>query len=392
MERKSIIKTNFKTTVPGVRPAKPSCSSSGTIPAGRAVLCGWCILLLLAFSAQGKTLTWSGSAVPNANWSVSANWGGVGTPANGDTLIFSGSHTNSFLNTNNIISLSLSQIQFVGDNTFGVMFDLRGNAFTLTGSILATNATGTNIIENNITVANASELIVVSNSDQLIIKGVLSGSGGVTKAGAGTLTYQCSGNNTYNGTTLVNGGTLQFNVSGEDAVSGPLVIGDGSGDFSAVVEDLQNTEMNGGPSVTINLNGELNLNNFSEPFFSTSLTINQGTIATLSGTLTLSPNTTVTVEGFPYVYGHLNLNGGVLTLQGNGFLYLICTMGGNGNILQTGNMSSIWIGANTYSGNYTANGTGYVALYNSQALGNVTNAMTLNGTASAFVDSNVNVT
>jgi len=156
------VKTHFRAAAPLLRPAQPTASSLGKISAGWTVLCGLCALLL-GFSARANTFTWTGGAVPNANWNNSANWGGLGIPGNGDTIIFSGSHTNAFVNTNNIANLSLNQIQFVGDNTFGVKFDLRGNAFTLTGSILATNVTGTNIIENNITLPNASELFVVSN-------------------------------------------------------------------------------------------------------------------------------------------------------------------------------------------------------------------------------------
>jgi len=385
------VKTHFRAAAPLLRPAQPTASSLGKISAGWTVLCGLCALLL-GFSARANTWTWTGGAVPNANWNNSANWGGLGIPGNGDTIIFSGSHTNAFVNTNNIANLSLNQIQFVGDNTFGVKFDLRGNAFTLTGSILATNVTGTNIIENNITLPNASELFVVSNSDQLIIEGVLSGSGGSTKAGGGTLTYQCAGDNTYTGTTLVSDGTLQFNVSGAAAVSGPLVIGDGTGDYAATVEDLQNTEMDSLPSVTINDNGELNLNNFSEPAFTTNLTMSGGLIETGSGTLTLLPNPTFTAYDVPTIYGNLNLNGGALTLQGDAFVYFFCSVGGSGNIFQTENVRTFWYSANTYSGNFTASGDGYIDLLNSQALGNVNNAMTLNGTTSAYTSGNVNVT
>jgi hypothetical protein len=81
-KRKRVLKTNFKTAVPAVRPPWPASLSFGTIPAGWTMLCA----LLLVFSAHGNTLTWSGGAAPNGNWNNSANWGGVGIPGNGARL------------------------------------------------------------------------------------------------------------------------------------------------------------------------------------------------------------------------------------------------------------------------------------------------------------------
>ena len=176
---------------------------------------------LLSAAAYGNTLIWSGVGT-NANWNSVTNWGGA-TPGNGDTLIFPGGAAN-LLNTNNIAGLTLNQIRFVGA---GGGYDLRGNAFTLTNSIMATNTAGANTIENNITLATANVLIVVSNGVSLTLDGTLSGSVGVKKAGLGTLTYQGPSDNIYTGTTLVSGGTLQLNVGGYNAFGGPLVIGDG---------------------------------------------------------------------------------------------------------------------------------------------------------------------
>jgi hypothetical protein len=164
---------------------------------------------LFSVAGYSNTLSWSGAGA-NANWNNSANWGG-GTPGNGDTLIFPGGAA-KLLNTNNIANLTLNQIRFVGA---GGGYDLRGNAFTLTNSIMATNTAGANTIENNITLATSDVLIVVSNSASLTLNGQLNGTVGVTKTGGGTLTYQYgSGSNPYSGTTRVNAGTLQLNVGG----------------------------------------------------------------------------------------------------------------------------------------------------------------------------------
>ncbi len=346
---------------------------------------------LLSVAAHGKTLTWSGST--NAYWNNSANWGGVGIPGNGDTIIFQGSATNNMVNTNDIANLILNQIRFIGNIEPGGSFDLRGNAFTLTNSIMATNTAGANTIRNYITLATSDVLIVVSNNVSLTLDGAISGSVGVNKAGLGTLTYYGSGDNTYLGTTLVSGGTLQLNVGGYNAFGGPLVIGDGSGAGSPTVQNLQDEEISETVPITINQNGTLNLNNFSETI-GPSLTFSNGTIQTGSGMLTLSLNSTITLTNgsFGLVYGNLYANSGTLNLRGSGYLDLYAIVSGAANIVQNDLVNTYWAGANTYTGNYTANGSGYVDLVNSLALGNINNTMTLNGQTWVAIYGNINLT
>src|SRR5262245_43269485 len=63
--------------------------------------------------SHAAILSWSGGSGSSANWNDSANWGFAGTPANGDTLIFSAAQPR-LANTNNIPGLVLNQIRFVG--------------------------------------------------------------------------------------------------------------------------------------------------------------------------------------------------------------------------------------------------------------------------------------
>ena len=178
----------------------------------------------LTLAAGAATWTWSGSGGVNANWNNSANWGSLGIPANGDTVVFPGGAAN-VLNTNNIASLTLNQIRFTGS---AGGYDIRGLAFTLTNSIFATNTAGANIIENNITLAMTNVLVAVSNGVSLTLAGTNSGAFGITKTGLGTLIYNSPGDNTYTGTTLVIDGLLQLDVDGFHAFGGPLVVGDNS--------------------------------------------------------------------------------------------------------------------------------------------------------------------
>jgi autotransporter-associated beta strand protein len=343
--------------------------------------------MLLVISSPAAVWSWSGGGGANAYWNNSANWGFAGIPANGDTVIFPASQPN-LLNTNNLVGLTLNQVRFVGA---GGGYDLRGNAFTLTNGIVATNTAGANTIENSITLATATALIIVSNGISLTLDGNLAGSVGVTKAGLGTLLYQCVGDNTYAGTTLITGGTLQLNVSGPEAFGGPLVIGDGSGAGSPTVQNLRSEEIIESVPITINLNGTLNLATWTETI-GTSLTLSGGVISG-TGTLSLSANSTITLNnGYSdYIYCNLINGSGTLTLQGNGYLYVEGNVSGSAAIVQT-NVSTIWYGANTFVGNYTANGVGFLDLVGSQVLGNPTNTLTLNGQTYILIYGQVNLT
>lgn len=350
------------------------------------------VSMLLAFVAHANTLSWSGGGGADVTWGNIANWGFVGTPTNGDTLIFPAFAPN-LVNSNNIGGLTLNQIRFAGP---GGGYDIRGTAFTLTNSIWATNSAGANTIENIITLTGAVQ-VEVSNSVSLTLDGNLIGSGGVNKTGLGTLTYQAVGNNSYTGTTLVSAGTLQLNVSGPTAFSGPLVIGDGTGNGSPEVVDLQSFEMEHTGPITINLNGLLELGSFSETVnVNTNFMLNGGGIQTFAGTLGLSPNTTFNTgsNNSTVIDGNLNIGSGTLTIQGSGlYVEFYANVSGAANIVQNDSVSTMWVGINTYTGNYTANGDGLIEIGSSYALGNTNNTMTLNGqTAIAFINNSTATT
>ena len=344
-------------------------------------------IFCLATAIRGATLTWNGGGGANGNWNDSANWGGSGIPANGYTLVFQGA---SGLNsTNNISGLTLNQVEF---NAGG--FTLYGDAFTLTNGVMATNTSGANTILNSITLATTNLVIAVSNGATLTISGILSGSVGVTKTGLGTLTYQADGSNPYTGTTFVSAGTLQLNVAGVSAFGGPLLIGDGSGTGTPTVKDLQSIELDDIGPVTINNAGTLNLNNFSDSI-NPNLTLAGGAIETGTGTLSLLANATITSSNNfdSYISGNLSDGSGTLTFQGSSGLILIeADVSGTANLVQDGGVATYWSGANTYTGSYTDNSSGYLDLVSSHALGNPANNLTLNGQAWVAIAGGINIT
>ncbi|MBY0429453.1 MAG: autotransporter-associated beta strand repeat-containing protein, partial [Alphaproteobacteria bacterium] len=110
------------------------------------------------------------------------------------------------------------------------------NAFTL-------NSAGGAININNATTLNAGLTINDGGSNNTIAS-VISGSGGLTKLGTGTLTL--TGVNTYSGTTAVSNGTLKANVS-----STQNALGSGSASIaSGATLNLNNTDTVG--PVTVN--------------------------------------------------------------------------------------------------------------------------------------------
>lgn len=338
-------------------------------------------VLLYDGPLQANVLTWTGGGT-TSYWSDSGNWGGVGTPTFGDTVVFVGGAPR-FFNTNNFAGLVLNRVCFTGASGG---FNIYGNALSVTNAIQTTNVTGVNTIFPDLTLATTNVTVNVSNAATLILDGNVQGTVGLVKTGAGTLEFSGPPANTYSGTTWVNTGTLILNRNGFfNSFAGPLVISDGSA--TAVVQSAQSDELPG-TAITINQGGTLNLNGFNDNA-GTLVTLNgNGSISTGTGTLSLPSNATVYANpGFievDSISGNLNVGAGPCTFAVSfdvGSLIIGAQVSGSGIINVTSNGFMSLNASNIFTGQLNVQNAAMVTINNSYALGATNSAVTVSNSA-----------
>jgi autotransporter-associated beta strand protein len=224
------------------------------------------VLVLLGSGVKGwgqnVDATWGGNG--NSAWYTGGNWAGglyAGlqgiASANTNVATFTSAATGMTFGINmNTNSLNLGAISI--DNTRTIATNLGNSSATagflrLYGStvnsvpnvVLRNNGTGVFTLQAaqngamDIVLSNASDNIVnIDNTGGVTISSILSGTGNLTKAGAGAGNLILSGLNTYTGATTINAGSLNFAVianggiaSGIGASSsavGNLILGGGT--------------------------------------------------------------------------------------------------------------------------------------------------------------------
>ncbi|ECE7831906.1 fibronectin-binding autotransporter adhesin ShdA [Salmonella enterica subsp. enterica] len=238
------------------------------------------------------------------------------TIAESATLALSqGTLDNNVTGEGQIVKSGSDELIVTGDNTYSGGTTISGG--TLTADHADSLGTGA--------VANSGVLQVGEGE----LENTLSGSGSLVKTGTGELTL--SGDNTYSGGTTITGGTLTADYadslgSGDIDNSGVLKVGEG---------DLENT-LSGSGSLVKTGTGEL----------------------TLSGNNTYSGGTTIT--GGTLTADHAD-SLGTGTIANNGVLQvgegeLENTLSGTGSLVKTGTGELTLSGDNTYSGGTTITG------------------------------------
>jgi autotransporter-associated beta strand protein len=182
------------------------------------------------------------------------------------------------------------------------------------------------------TITNNGNFEYASTATQTIT-GVISGTGDIDKTGTGTLILGAA--NTYSGATNIDSGTL--------AITNASALGSTAG------------------ATAVNTGGTLDLRNVigvTEP-----ITVNGGTLATSTGSSSVTSALTVTGSSI------IDVDGTELTISG--------VISGNGSIDKEGSGTLVLESANTYTGATEING-GTIAITDAAALGSAADGTTVN--------------
>ena len=180
---------------------------------------------------------------------------------------------------------------------------LNGTGFAganLAGALSSTTLNATQTWQGNI-VVNPGATIGVSNGGTLILPGIVSGSGDLTKVGTNTLILLA--NNTYTGNTVIDAGTLTLQAAGNALNSSGFVVNpgatltlDNNGNGNSTSVNLAN-RISSSQSVTLN-GGTLNY--IANPGAGVAPIANNDKI----GTITLGPGQSTIMTGYTATSRH----------------------------------------------------------------------------------------
>ncbi|WP_346910100.1 autotransporter-associated beta strand repeat-containing protein [uncultured Roseibium sp.] len=275
------------------------------------------------------------------------------TDAGTNTLVKTGSGTLTLSGTN-----TASGTMRIDAGTLSVASDGNLSAGTLTfnGGNLA--ITGATTIDNAMALAaNAT----ITNSADVILSGMISGTGNLTKAGASTLTL--SGTNTYSGGTTISGGTLQIGNGGTTgSVSGDIV-NNGALAFNRSDAVTFSDDISGTGSLIKSGAGTLTLTSANS--YTGGTTISAGTLQIGNGGTTGS------------VTGNI-VNNGALAFNRSDAVTFNGDISGTGSMTKSGAETLTLTGTNTFTGGTTISG-GTLQVGNGGTTGSLTGDIVNNG-------------
>ena len=204
-----------------------------------------------------------------------------------------------------------------GSGSSAKLITLGGAGAAGTPGVIDAPTSASFTLSGNMTMSDAST-ISVGVSGGVALNGIVSGTGPLTKVGAGSLTLGGASANTYSSSTVISNGTVNLNKSGSVvAVPGNLVIGPASSFATAVA--FGPSEIGGG-TVTVDANSMLNLNGFNQTVDQLNLN-DGGSVQTGVGTLAFSGNGQVSVGSLSFQGSHVGSTfSGVIGLPANGTL------------------------------------------------------------------------
>jgi autotransporter-associated beta strand protein/T5SS/PEP-CTERM-associated repeat protein len=230
---------------------------------------------------------------------------------------------------------------------------------TFNGGTLQLSGNQTNLFlgfnPGNVTLAAGGGTIDTQNFN-VATAYALSGPGGLTKTGTGTLTL--TGNNTYTGGTTINGGTLQIGNGGTSGfVQGNINLNNSTLTFNRSGNVTFNGTISGSGQLTKTGNGTLTLSGNNN--FTGTVNINSGTLLLGSSNVIANTATNMSLNGGTFATGGNSDTLGTLTLTANSTIDL----GIGSSVLHFEDSSSVPWTSNTtlsiknWSGSLTGNGT-----------------------------------
>jgi fibronectin-binding autotransporter adhesin len=357
-------------------------------------------LVLTPQAAAAQQYTWN--LTGGGEWLNANNWTPAGGPPNaiGATASFGNSITSSSAVTITGAA-TVGEINFTGiTGTKAYTIGAAGNTITLSGGGTVTlsadtsvTSTGTQLIQSNLAASGGSAFAAAIQGGTVQVDGGVSGTGGLTKTGAGTLIL--TANNTgLTGGIVINGGTLE--ARGESTFPPP------------------DTNGLGANAVTVNAGGQLKLVGTAFWTPTNPLTIAGNGPAgapqysdvalwdrssQYQGPIGLSADASIRCEGFMFrgVAGTvgLALNGNRVRFTGD-----VATVGGVDGVISDGSAAggrvlididggniSFNNSANTYTGTTVINrGTLFITSGGAlgQGLGTAANGVVVNNSGGAF--------
>lgn len=254
----------------------------------------------------------------------------LGDVANLNALNLLGTQT---INLNGAVALGTLNIGDILGQSSHLISAGAGGSLTFGGgapSAVNKSGIGTDVISSNIALTDVTPLNLNVNDGILALTGVISGGGGITKSGDGTLVMR--GSSTYTGLTTINGGMiLNVPTANDGAVLGSATAGNGTvvnaGGTLALGPDTLGSGAIGNPAEPITLNGDGFRNN--------------GALRFMMGTNSMTYNGLITLGSAARIQadqvGTLTLSGAIdlsniLTAGGVGFVSISGLVSGNADI------------------------------------------------------------
>ena len=380
----------------------------------------------------------TGTKPPSAGTLNISGTGVVDLSANGSLIIGYGNENTSPNRSQGLIDQTGgtlrvhngSTLYLTGANSSSSVYNLTGGTLEIGGNSLKAGYGGTpnpyqfnlgggtiKVIESAlVTTVNAS-LSGVSTIDTnglgATFSGVLSGTGGIAKAGAGTL--QLSGNNSYAGGTFLTAGILKVTADNNlGASTGALTFNGGTLQFGSGFNTARSITLNGGTVDTNGFNttfsGQINgpgslaktgagvLTLSGNTNYSGATFINQGTVRagaanafSPNSAFTIASGATLDLNGFGQAIGSLagvgtvTLGAAALTAGGdNTSTTFSGIMSGTGGLIKTGGGTLTLSGVNTYTGG-TAINAGTLAVTTDANLGAAGSGLAFGGGTLQFL-------